>query len=95
MKALLLVLAATAGCLETTPYQTTPLDGSIGCASATCADDQVCVEEAPGGASSCFTVPSGCYIFNCSGKRCAPCVQALCSTEPVEVNARNVYCPAP
>lgn len=95
MRALLLALAVTAGCLETTPYQTTPLDGSIGCASATCAADEVCVEAAPGGASSCFAVPDGCYIFNCAGKRCAPCVRALCSTEPVEVAGRNVYCPAP
>lgn len=80
---------------ETTPYQTTPLDGSIGCAAMTCAADEVCVEAAPGGTSSCFAVPDGCYIFNCSGVRCAPCIQALCESTPVEVNERNVYCPAP
>ena len=93
--ALAALVALAAGCLETTPYQTTPLDGSISCASMTCDADQVCVEAAPGGASSCFSVPAGCYIFNCSGVRCAPCIQALCSTQPVEVNERNVYCPAP
>ena len=94
MKAALLLLLV-AGCLETTPYQTTPLDGGISCASTTCAADEVCVEDMPGGTSSCFAVPDGCYIFNCSGKRCAPCIQALCAAEPVEVNERNVFCPTP
>ncbi len=89
----LLAFALIAAC-ETTPYQTTPLDGPIGCASMSCAADEVCVEAAPGGASSCFAVPKGCYIFNCSGVRCAPCIQALCTTTPVEVSERNVYCPA-
>lgn len=89
-----LVVVALVAC-ETTPYQTTPLDGSFGCASMACAADEVCVEAAPGGASSCFAVPRGCYIFDCSGVRCAPCIQALCSTKPVAVNERNVFCPAP
>jgi hypothetical protein len=98
IRGLLLAVATLAAC-ETTPYQTTPLDGSIGCASTTCGADEVCVEYAPGidagaGATTeCFAVPDGCYIFNCSGVHCAPCIQALCSAQPVEVNERNVYCP--
>lgn len=101
-KALLLAVAVLGAC-ETTPYQTTPLDGAIGCAAMSCGPDEVCVEytagidAGPGGGvtNECFAVPEGCYIFNCSGVRCAPCIQALCPSVPVEVNGRNVYCAAP
>ncbi|MBL0213378.1 MAG: hypothetical protein IPQ07_05815 [Myxococcales bacterium] len=97
----LVVLSLVAAC-ETTPYQTTPLDGSTECGTSTCGAGEVCVNTPAGvdaaagggGGAMCFLPPKGCYIFDCSGVRCAPCIQALCSLEPVEVAVRNVYCPA-
>ena len=95
-----LVLAALVGACETTPVQTNALDGGIACGTGGCADNELCVDHqagidagAGGGDSrSCFAVPKGCYIFDCGGVNCAPCMQALCAPTPVQVAGRNVDC---
>jgi hypothetical protein len=95
-----LVLVASLAACETTPVQTNPLDGGISCGTSMCGDNEVCVDHAagidagpgPSGSMSCFTVPRGCYIFNCGGVSCAPCMQALCAPTPVQVAGRNVDC---
>ena len=95
---------------ETTPYQTTALDGGIACGTSSCASGEVCVEQAAGidaadghdtATRFCFAPPNGCYVFNCHGVKCAPCLLALCALctdndsgcNYVDVAERNVYCP--
>ncbi len=102
-------LARLAGC-ETTPYQTTPLAGGIACGTSSCASGEVCVEQpavidaADGHDTAsrfCFAPPAGCYVFNCHGNRCAPCMLDQCALfradaaacGNIDVAERNVYCP--
>ena len=104
------LLLALAAC-ETTPYVTTSLDGSTACGSSTCGTGEICIEQAGGidaadghdtGTHTCFAPPKGCYVFDCHGLNCAPCLQqqcSLCSSGAsdgcafVDVAARTLYCP--
>jgi hypothetical protein len=92
-----LVLVALAAC-EQTPYITTPLDGGVACGQDACGGGSVCIEEFAGVDSGvpnptrCFTVPDGCYVFDCSKERCSPCFQHECAPTPVAIVGRSVYC---
>ena len=96
----LAALTLVAAC-ETTPYVTTPLDGSIGCGADACGADNVCIEQYRGvdgggpNPTRCFAVPDRCYIFDCAGARCAPCMREECAPIPVAIVGRNVYCEGP
>ena len=92
---LALALALVAAC-ETTPYVTTPLDGGTACGADACAGGDVCIESfLPGrdpNPTRCFTPPEGCYVFDCDGVKCAPCLREQCAPVPVAIVGRTVYC---
>lgn len=91
----LLALALIAAC-ETTPYVTTPLDGGTGCGRDACGGGDVCIESYLAGRdpnpTRCFTPPDGCYVFDCDGVECAPCMREQCAPVPVAIVGRTVYC---
>jgi hypothetical protein len=91
----LVAIGVLAAC-ETTPYVTTPLDGSIACGMDACGGGDVCIEQYVAGRvpnpTRCFSPPDGCYIFTCDGENCAPCMRAQCEPFVIGIVGRNVYC---
>jgi len=72
----------------------TPLAGSVGCGSGSCASGQLCYAQYPGVdagvAYSCDTVPAGCTVFDCRGSACPPCVLDPCGAYPDLVELDSV-----
>lgn len=97
MKAIVtLALALALAACEETPYVTTPLDGGTACGASSCGAGEVCVEEfLPGrepNPTRCFAPPDDCYVFDCAGEKCAPCMRAQCAPLPVAIVDRTVFC---
>jgi hypothetical protein len=96
----LLWLVPLAACSE---VPSTSLAGSTPCATTSCGPGELCkiaYSGAPdaGNLISCIVVPSGCHVFDCTGKACPACVAAACSGNPdlydlIQIEGRTLSCP--